>query len=134
MQNAPFTNTIKEELFDLPKHHPKLGKVKEYEKSNSKNGRNTKRQNLKPVKNDRSGLLVLNIDVYPGGQEKEQRGGVHLAKSMVVKLCKRINGKDDNITCDNFFTSLPVAEKFARQTIYCRNNAKKSTRVVKKND
>ena len=60
MQNAPFTNNEKKNLFDLPKHHPKIGKVKEYEKSNSKKARNTKRQNLKPVKNDRSGLLVLN--------------------------------------------------------------------------
>ena len=59
MQNAPITKAIKEKLFDLTKHHPKLGKVKEYEKSNSKNARNTKRQNLKSVKNDRSGLLVL---------------------------------------------------------------------------
>ena len=59
MQNSPVTKAIKEKFFDLPKHHPKLGKVKEYEKSNSKNARNTKRQNLKPVKNDRSGLLVL---------------------------------------------------------------------------
>ena len=58
MQNAPFTKAIKEKLFDLPKYHPKLGKVREYEKSNSKNARNTKRQNLKPVKNNRSGLLV----------------------------------------------------------------------------
>ena len=59
MQNAPFTKTIKEKLFDLSKHHSKLEKVKEYEKSNSKNARNTKRQNLKPIKNDRSGLLAL---------------------------------------------------------------------------
>ena len=59
MQNASFKKAIKEKLFDLPKHHPKLGKVKEYEKSNNKNARNTKRQNLKPVKNDRSGLLVF---------------------------------------------------------------------------
>ena len=59
MQNAPFTKAIKEKLFDLPKYHPKLGKVREYEKSNSKIARNTKRQHLKPVKNDRSGLLVL---------------------------------------------------------------------------
>ena len=59
MQNAPFTKAMKEKMFELPKHHPKLGKVKEYEKSNRKNARNTKRQNLKPVKNDRSGLLVL---------------------------------------------------------------------------
>ena len=51
VQNAPFTNAIKEKLFDLPKHHPKLGKVKEYEKSNCNNARNTKRQNLKLVKN-----------------------------------------------------------------------------------
>ena len=65
MQNAPFTKAIKEKLFDLPKHHPKLGKVKEYEKSNSKNARNTKRQNLKPVKNDRSGLLVLRNALFP---------------------------------------------------------------------
>ena len=56
MQNAPFTKAIKEKMLDLPKHHPKLGKVREYEKSNSKNARYTKRQNLKPVKNDRSGL------------------------------------------------------------------------------
>ena len=62
MQNAPFTKAIKEKLFNLPKHHPKLEKVKEYEKSNSKNARNTKCQNLKPVKNDRSGLLVLKSD------------------------------------------------------------------------
>ena len=53
----------KKKLFDLPKHHPKLGKVKEYEKSNSKNAKNTKCQILKPVKNDRSGLLVLNLKV-----------------------------------------------------------------------
>ena len=59
MQNAPFTKAIEEKLFDLPKHHPKLEKVKEYEKSNSKNARNTKHQNFKPVKNNRSGLLVL---------------------------------------------------------------------------
>ena len=59
MQNAPFTKAIKEKLFDLAKHHPKLGKVKEYEKSNSKNARNTQRQNSKPVKNDWSWLLVL---------------------------------------------------------------------------
>ena len=59
MRNAPFTKAINIKLFDLTKHHPKLGKVKEYEKSNSKNARNTKRQNLKPVKNDRSVLLEL---------------------------------------------------------------------------
>ena len=57
--------SYKKKLFDLPKHHPKLGKVKEYKKSNGKNARNTKRQNLKPVKNDRSGLLVLISGLVP---------------------------------------------------------------------
>ena len=52
MQNAPFTKAINKKLFDLPKQHPKLGKVKEYEKSNSKKARNTKRQNSKPVKKE----------------------------------------------------------------------------------
>ena len=56
MQKAPFTKAIKEKLFDLPKHHPKLGKVKEYEKSNSKNARNMKPSKFKTG----PGLLVLN--------------------------------------------------------------------------
>ena len=30
---------------------------------------------------------------------------------MVVNLCKHIKRKGYNITCDNFFTSLPIAEK-----------------------
>ena len=36
---------------------------------------------------------------------------------MVVNLCKNIKGKGYNITCDNFFTSLPVAEKLARDKL-----------------
>ena len=30
--NAPFTRANNKKLFDLPKHHPKLGKVMEYKK------------------------------------------------------------------------------------------------------
>ena len=59
MQNATFTKVTKEKLFDLLKHYPRLGKLMEYEKPNSKNARNMKRQNLKPVKNYRSGFLGL---------------------------------------------------------------------------
>ena len=36
---------------------------------------------------------------------------------MVVYLCKHIKGKGYNITWDNFFTSLLVAEKFARDKL-----------------
>ena len=60
---------------------------------------------------------VSNIDVCLGAQEKEQRGGVPVAESVVVNLCKYIKGKCYNITCDNFFTSLPVAEKLARDKL-----------------
>ena len=61
---------------------------------------------------------VLNIDVYLGAQKKKkQRFGAPLAVSVVVNLCKRIKGKGDNITCGNFFTSLPVAEKLARDKL-----------------
>ena len=80
-------------------------------------------------------VSVSNIDVYLGAQEKEQRGGAPLAESVVVNLCKHIKGKGDNITCDNCFTSLPVAKKTCdRQTLFCRNNEKKSMRVVQKSN
>ena len=78
---------------------------------------------------------VLNIDVYLGAQEKEQRGGVPLAESVVVNLCKHIKGKGFNITCDNFFTSLSVAEKLTKDKLSIVGTIrKKSTRVVQKND
>ena len=53
---------------------------------------------------------VSNIYVYLGAQEKELGFGAPLAVSVVVNLCKHIKRKDYKITCDNFFTSLPVAE------------------------
>ena len=62
-------------------------------------------------------VYVSNIDVYLGAQEKEQRGGVPLAESVVVNLCKNIKGKGYNITCDNILTSLSVAEKLARDKL-----------------
>ena len=36
---------------------------------------------------------------------------------MIVNLCKHIKGKGYNITCDNFFTSLPIAEKLVRDKL-----------------
>ena len=57
---------------------------------------------------------VSNIDVYFGAQEKGQCAGVTLTESVVVNFCKQIKEKGYNITCDNFFTSLPAAEKLAR--------------------
>ena len=60
---------------------------------------------------------VSNINVYLGAQKKELRFGGPLAVSVVVNLCKHIKRKGYNITCDNFFTSLPVAEKRIRSIV-----------------
>ena len=70
---------------------------------------------------------VSNIDVYLGAQEKEQHGGVPLPESVVVNLCKHIKGKGYNITCDNFFTLLPVAKKLARDNLSIAGTMKKLT-------
>ena len=78
---------------------------------------------------------VSNIDVYLGAQKKEHRDGVPLAKSVVVDLCKHIKGKGYNITCDNISTSLPVAEKLARDKLSILGTMRKNRRKLrKKND
>ena len=69
---------------------------------------------------------VANIIPYLGAQEQEERGGTPLAKSVMLKLTYRIKGKGYYITCDNFFTSLPVAEKLAR-------NNKSIVETIRKN-
>ena len=73
---------------------------------------------------------VSNIDVYLGAQEKEQRGGVPLAESVVVNVCKHIKRKGCNITCDNFFTSLSVAEKLARDKLSIVGTIRKNRREL----
>ena len=73
---------------------------------------------------------VSNIDVYLGAQEKEQRFGAPLAESVVVNLCKHIKGKGSNITCDNFFTSLPVAKKLARDKLSIVGTMRKNRREL----
>ena len=49
---------------------------------------------------------------------------------MVVNLCKRIKGKGNNITCDNFFTSIPVAEKLARNKLSIVETMQKNRREL----
>ena len=69
------------------------------------------------VRTDEETKYVSNIYVYCRAQEKEQRVGTLLAESVVVNLCKHIKGKGYNSTCDNFFTSLPVAKKLSRDKL-----------------
>ena len=60
---------------------------------------------------------VSNIFPYLGAQEKEQRGDTPLAESVVMRLTENVRGKGYNITCDNFFTSLPLALKLQKEKI-----------------
>ena len=76
---------------------------------------------------------VSSIDVYLGAQEKEQHFGAPLAVSVVVNLCKHIKRKGYNIMCDNFFISLPIAEKLARDKLSIVGTMQKN-RIVQKND
>ena len=73
---------------------------------------------------------VSNIDVYLENLEKERRVDAPLAVSMVVNLCKHIKRKSYNITCDNFFTSLPVAKKLTRDKLSIVGTMQKSRRKL----
>ena len=73
---------------------------------------------------------VANIIPYLGAQEREERGGTPLAESVMLKLTDKIKGKGYNITCDNFFTSLPVAEKLARNKISIVGTIRKNRREL----
>ena len=65
VQTTLSTKRIHKKFLQLLKVHPKSGKVKEYESANCNSAKNIERQTSKPVKNDRSGLLVLkNLTAY----------------------------------------------------------------------
>ena len=73
---------------------------------------------------------VSSIDVDLRAQKEEQRFGASLAESVDVNLCKRIKGKGNNITCDNIFTSLLVAEKLARDKLSIVGTMRKNRREL----
>ena len=70
---------------------------------------------------------VANITPYLGAQEKEGRFGVPLGESVVIKITEYIKGKGYNICCDNFFTSLPLAEKLQKSKFSLVGTMKEST-------
>ena len=71
---------------------------------------------------------VANITPYLGAQEKESRCGVPLGESVVIKISEHIKGKGYNICCDNFFTSLPLAEKLQKSKFSLVGTIKKNRR------
>ena len=75
---------------------------------------------------------VANITPYLGAQEKEQRGDVPLGESVVLKITEHIKGKGYNICCDNFFTSLPLAEKLQQEKLSLVGTIKKNRRDLSK--
>ena len=71
---------------------------------------------------------VSNIFPYLGAQEKEQRGDTPLAESVVMRLTEGVR----NITCDNFFTSLPLALKLQKEKISIVGTIRKNRREIAK--
>ena len=71
---------------------------------------------------------AANISPYLRAQEREKRGGTPLALSVMLKLKDKIKGL--NITCDNFFTSSPVAGKLARNKISIVGTIRKNCREL----
>ena len=71
---------------------------------------------------------VSNIIPYLGAQEKEQRGGLPLGESVVLKLTEHVKGRGYNVCCDNFFTSLPLAEKLSRNKLSIVGTIRKNRR------
>ena len=59
VQITPSSKGVNKKILQLLNVHPKLGLVEEYECANRNSAKNIERQTSKPVKNDRSGLLVL---------------------------------------------------------------------------
>ena len=75
---------------------------------------------------------VSNIFPYLGAQEKEQRGDTPLAESVVMRLTEGVRGKEYNITCDNVFTSLPLALKLQKEKISIVGTIRKNRREIAK--
>ena len=71
---------------------------------------------------------VANITPYLGAQEKEGRCGVPLGELVVIKITEHIKGKGYNICYDNFFTSLPLAEKLQKSKFSLVGTMKKNRR------
>ena len=81
---------------------------------------------------DVNSKYVSNIIPHLGAQEKNERGGVPLAESVVMKLAQHVTGKKYNITCDNFFTSLQLAKRLANEKISIVETMRKNRRELSK--
>ena len=64
------------------------------------------------------------------GLKREERGGIPLAESVMLKLTDKTKGEGYNVTCDNFFSSLPVAEKLVRNKISIVGTIRKNRREL----
>ena len=62
---------------------------------------------------DNETKYIYNIMPYLGALEKEARNGMKLADYVVKKLISPILNKAYNVTCDNYFTSLGLANELS---------------------
>ena len=78
---------------------------------------------------------VVNLRPYLGAQEKENRQGVPLAPDVVLRFVSPVKPKGYNITTDNFFTSVALAEKVkAIATTVAETVKRKQQRYHKSHD
>ena len=75
---------------------------------------------------------VANTTPYLGAEEKEQCGNVPVGELVVVKLTEDIKGKRYIISCNNFFASLPLAEKLKQTKLSLVGTTKKNRRDLSK--
>lgn len=66
-----------------------------------------------PMMCDATSKYVIDADPYIG--RSRNTGGVPLGEFYVKKLSKTIHGTNRNITCDNWFTSVPLAKSLLQQ-------------------
>ena len=60
---------------------------------------------------------MVKLRPYLGAQEKESRQGVPFAQDVVLRLVSPVKSKGYNITTDNYFTSVALAEKLHVEAI-----------------
>lgn len=66
-----------------------------------------------PMMCDATSKYMIDADPYIG--RSTNTGGVPLGEYYIKKLSKTIHGSNRNITCDNWFTSVPLAKSLLQQ-------------------
>lgn len=55
--------------------------------------------------------FLLNVDIYLGKNNTDAKKNKEVGKNVVLNLTRNYNGTGRIVTCDNFFTSIPLANE-----------------------